>query len=105
MAQDKTVYRVVFTQDETVYELYARSVSEESLMGFIEVEDFVHPAKVLGDELSEPMPPLFIGVKRTYIPVHMLLRIDEMTSPDGQKGRKKDSSAGNVRSFPSKKGA
>ena len=41
MTVEQTLYRVIFTQEDKVYEVYARYLSEESLMGFIEIEEFL----------------------------------------------------------------
>ena len=42
MSSEQTMYRVVFLQEDKVYEVYARYLTEESLMGFIEIEELVH---------------------------------------------------------------
>ncbi|WP_264435449.1 DUF1820 family protein [Coxiella endosymbiont of Dermacentor marginatus] len=100
MEEKKRIYRVIFSQDEKVYEIYARYISEESLMGFIEMEELVfndnssvivNPGEKLKTEFQE--------VKRTYIPMHMILRIDEMEKKDSAK-IKSLKIKGNVHHFP-----
>ena len=75
------LYRVLFTQNDQCYEIYARYLSDENLMGFIEVEELVfHETKtgLLVDPSEEKLRTEFKNVKRCYIPMHAVLRIDEM---------------------------
>lgn len=95
MAEEKEhpIYRVIFTQNETPYEIYAKYLTEESLMGFIEVEELIfHDAKstVLVDPTEEKMRAEFKGVKRSYIPMHTILRIDELVKEDAARIRPAD---------------
>ena len=83
MADDKQqhLYRVLFSQNDQCYEVYARYLTEESLMGFIEIEDLVfHDTKseLLVDPTEEKLRTEFKGVRRCYIPLHAILRIDEV---------------------------
>lgn len=84
MANDKELskilYKVVFTQYEKIYEIYARYISEETLMGFIEVDEitFNDSNLVVVDPSEERLKNEFRGVKRSYIPMHTILRIDEV---------------------------
>ena len=101
MQKDNPIYRIVFTQEDKVYEIYAHYLSEESLMGFIEIEEliFSEPHSIVVDPSEERLKTEFHGVKRSYIPIHMILRIDEMvkTGPAKIKGSvHKD----NIRHFP-----
>ncbi len=92
-------YRVIFTQEDKIYEIFARSISEETLMGFIEIEELVFPGDegVVIDPAEEKLKREFQGVRRTHIPMHMILRIDEMEATvSKQEGMVKD----NVRQLP-----
>jgi hypothetical protein len=77
---DETIYRVSFLSQGKVYEIYARQVSQGGLFGFIEVEELVfgERTKLLVDSSEERLKTEFEGVKRTYIPIHTILRIDEV---------------------------
>ncbi|MCX7120595.1 MAG: DUF1820 family protein [Gammaproteobacteria bacterium] len=79
--QDQPIYRVIFVQNETLYEVYARYLTEESLMGFIEIEELIFQdttSSVLVDPAEEKLRAEFKDVKRSYIPLHTILRIDEV---------------------------
>ena len=100
--QDKQrIYRIIFTQEDKVYEIFVRYICEENLMGFIEVEELVfsNSESVVVDPTEEKLKKEFQGVKRSYIPMHMILRIDEMEK-DGLAKLKSPNVQDNVRPFP-----
>lgn len=93
-------YKIQFMTQGKVYEIYARSVSQGSLFGFVEVEKLVfgERSKVVVDPGEERIKAEFAGVRRTYIPMHAILRIDEVEKEGVSKISKLDSS--NVAQFP-----
>lgn len=88
------IYRISFVSQGEVYEIYARHVSQGGLLGFVEVEEllFGERSKLLIDSSEERLKHEFEGVRRTYIPLHSVLRIDQVekagrgriTSGDGK---------------------
>jgi hypothetical protein len=70
----------MFVNQGKVYEIYARRVSHGSLFGFIEVEELVFGERttVVVDPAEEKIKAEFHDVKRTYLPMHSVLRIDEV---------------------------
>ena len=80
MAAKKTIFRIKFSDQNEVYELYAKHVAQSSLMGFVEIEAliFSHAKKVLVDPSEEKLKIEFAAVKRIYIPLHAVIRIDEV---------------------------
>ena len=74
------IFKVVFVNQGKVYEIYARKVSHGSLFGFIEVEELVFGERsaVVVDPTEEKVKSEFEGVKRTYLPMHSIVRIDEV---------------------------
>lgn len=79
--EKQPIYRVIFIQHEKIYEVYARYLTEESLMGFIEIEELVFQetkSDLLIDPAEEKLQNEFKGVKRCYIPLHTIMRIDEV---------------------------
>lgn len=101
MQKSQPIYRVIFTQEDKIYEIYAHYLCEENLMGFIEIEDliFTEPNTVVVDPSEERLKAEFNGVKRCYIPMHMVLRIDEMAK-EGTAKIKGPVQKDNVRHFP-----
>jgi hypothetical protein len=74
------IFKVLFVNQGKVYEIYARKVSHGSLFGFIEVEELVfgERSSVVVDPSEEKIKAEFNEVKRTYLPLHSVLRIDEV---------------------------
>lgn len=93
------VYRIVFSNQGKVYEMYARRVSHGTLFGFIEVEKLIFGTRssVVVDPSEEKIKTEFAGVKRTFLPMHSILRIDEV---DKQGVSKITAADGNVTQFP-----
>ena len=97
----KPIYKIIFLNQGKVYEIYARHVSQTgALFGFVEVEELVFDARksVVVDPAEERLQLEFAGVKKTYLPMHYVLRIDEVD----KQGVSKISNAegGNVAQFP-----
>jgi hypothetical protein len=74
------IFRILFVNQGKVYEVYARKVSHGELFGFIEVEELVfgERSSVVLDPSEERIKGEFSGVKRTFLPMHSILRIDEV---------------------------
>jgi hypothetical protein len=74
------IFKVMFVNQGKVYEIYARKVNHGSLLGFVEVEELVFGERttVVVDPSEEKIKGEFEGVKRTYLPMHSVLRIDEV---------------------------
>lgn len=79
MAQ-KRLYKILFANQGKVYEVYAKRVDQGNLYGFIEVKDLVFGKKttVVVDPAEERLKSEFDGVSVTYIPLHAVIRIDEV---------------------------
>jgi hypothetical protein len=74
------IFRIMFVNQGKVYEIYARKVGHGDLFGFIEVEELVFGERstVVLDPSEERIKSEFEGVKRTFLPMHSVLRIDEV---------------------------
>lgn len=94
------LYKVSFLSQGKVYEVYARSVSQGSLFGFVEVERLVfgERSSVVVDPAEERIKAEFAGVRRSYIPMHAILRIDEVEKQGVSKITAAEGS--NVAQFP-----
>lgn len=74
------LYKVIFINQGKIYEIYARSISQDSLFGFVEVEKLVFGERttVVVDPSEERLKSEFDTVRRTFIPMHAIVRIDEV---------------------------
>ena len=99
---ERRLYRVSFFQQGEVYEVYAEQVSQGSLFGFVELEGllFGERSEVLVDPSQEKLESEFKGVDRTYVPMHAVLRIDEVTKQGVSRITKPDGEAAKVAPFP-----
>ncbi len=102
MAHKKLVYRILFHNQGRVYELYAKSVSQSALFGFIEVEGllFGERSQVVVDPSEEALRHEFEGAERTYIPVHAIVRIDAVEKRGASKILAAAEGGGKVTPFP-----
>lgn len=77
---NKRVYKVVFSNQGKVYEIYAKEVYQGGLYGFVEVEGLIFgdSGSVVVDPAEERLKTEFSGVKKTFIPLHTVIRIDEV---------------------------
>jgi hypothetical protein len=96
----RLLYRIVFMNQGKIYEIYARSISHGELFGFIEVEDIVfgERSSVVVDPTEERIKSEFSGVQRTYIPLHSVVRIDQVEKQGVSKIS--DVTGDNVSQFP-----
>ena len=96
----KQIYKIVFLNQGQVYEIYAQKVGHGTLFGFIEVEElaFGERSSVVVDPSQEKIKSEFAGVKRTYLPLHSIVRIDEVDKQGTSKISKIE--GGNVAQFP-----
>lgn len=80
MAVEESIYRVAFVNQDKVYELYVRHVFQSDLWGFLELEGFVFGSRseLVVDPSEEKLRQQFGEVKRTYVPMHSVIRIDEV---------------------------
>src|SRR4051812_46062105 len=95
------IFKIMFVNQGKVYEVYARKVSQGRLFGFIEVEDltFGERSRVLLDPAEERIKAEFEGVKCTMLPMHSILRIDEVKK-QGQAKISVLEGGANVAQFP-----
>jgi hypothetical protein len=95
------IFKVVFVNQGKLYEIYARKVSHGGLFGFIEVEEMVFGERsaVVVDPTEEKIKAEFEGVKRTFLPLHSVLRIDEVRKQGVSKITAVEG-ASNVAQFP-----
>jgi hypothetical protein len=95
------IFKIMFVNQGKVYEVYARKVSQGRLFGFIEVEELVlgERSTVVLDPGEERIKSEFNGVKSTMLPMHSILRIDEVKK-QGQAKISALEGTGNVAQFP-----
>lgn len=77
---EKQLYRIAFHNHGRIIELFARSISHGELFGFLEVEEIVFGEKsgILVDPGEDALKQEFENTKRVFIPLHSVIRVDEL---------------------------
>lgn len=97
---EKTLYRVTFASQGKTYEVYARHVEHGAMFGFVMIEKLVfgERSKLVVDPAEEKIKAEFENVKRSFIPMHAIIRIDEVDKTGVSKVTA--ASGDNVSTFP-----
>jgi hypothetical protein len=95
-------YRIVFHNQGKVYEIYARSVGQSVLFGFIEIEEllFGERSQVVVDPSEETLKNEFKGVRRVHVPLHSVIRVDEVEKEGAPRISAVPSGEGSLAPFP-----
>ena len=96
----KHIYKVLFHNQGQIYEVYAHNIYQSDLYGFIEVEDYIFGKKtqVVIDPGEDKLRTEFDGVQRSFIPMHAVIRIDEVEREGVAKVTESDGA--NITPFP-----
>lgn len=95
------IFRIAFINHGKIYELYAESIRQADVYGFIEIEGLIfgETSSVVIDPSEEKLKNEFSGVTRTIVPAHAVIRIDEVEKRGQSKILDIDANA-NVTAFP-----
>ena len=80
MGNSSEIYKITFLNKGKVYEVFVKQVYQSDLYGFVEIEDYVFDerSQVVVDPSEEKLKAEFSGVKRSFIPIQAIIRIDEV---------------------------
>lgn len=98
-----TIYKVIFLSQGKLYEIYAKYVASDlEMYGFIEVGDIIfnNNSGILVDPVEEKLKTEFAGVKKTFIPMHAIYRIDEVDKEGISKISEMGGTNSNIHQFP-----
>ena len=100
------VFKIIFQNDNKLYEIYAKEILQSELFGFIEIEEilFGEQSSVLVDPSEEKLKAEFGNVTRSYIPMHNIIRIDEVPKQATSKIRDANGTTTNITQFPGSSG-
>ena len=92
------IYKISFLNKGEIYEVFAKQVYSSDLYGFIEIEDYIfgERSQLVVDPSEEKLKAEFAGVKRSFMPMQAIIRIDEVE----KEGVSKISKGDNVSPFP-----
>jgi hypothetical protein len=97
----KNIYRITFVNRDKLYEIYARHAGASGIPGFVQVSELLFGEKsaVVVDPSEESLRSEFKSVRQTHIPIHAIVRIDEVEK-QGIARIREAGHADNVRPFP-----
>ena len=99
----KHLYRITFVDEEEIFEIYARTICESEMFGFIEVSDFVfgENSAIVVDPSEEKLKLAFSEVKTSLIPAHSIIRIDVVEKEGVARAKgKRTQPTSNISQFP-----
>lgn len=99
----KKLYRIKFISGDKLYEIYAKHVYQADMYGFIIIEDIVfgENSTVVVDPSEEKLKNEFADVAAVHLPMHTILRIDEVEKHGTGKISSLSEGGGKVAKFPS----
>ncbi len=102
MSKSEPIYKVIFLNQGQVYEMYAKQIYQSDLWGFLEVEEFVfgERTQVVVDPSEEKLKAQFEGVVRSFVPMHAIVRIDEVERLGTPKITEAKAGTTNIMPFP-----
>ncbi|MBI4084121.1 MAG: DUF1820 family protein [Candidatus Lambdaproteobacteria bacterium] len=78
--RDKTYFKVSFTNENELFELCVRTVGPSDIYGMVELAGFIFPeGKLVYNPSEERIKREFAEIRRTFIPYHAIVRIDEVS--------------------------
>ena len=92
-------FKINFFNNNSVYEIYSKEVYQSDMYGFIVIENIVfgENTSVVVDPTEEKLKTEFKNVKRFFVPVHNIIRIDEVEKEGAAKITSADE---NIKNFP-----
>tara|TARA_A100001011_G_scaffold382691_1_gene452845 strand:- start:523 stop:858 length:336 start_codon:yes stop_codon:yes gene_type:complete len=92
-------FKINFFNNNSVYEIYSKEVYQSDMYGFIVIENIVfgENTSVVVDPTEEKLKTEFKNVKRFFVPVHNIIRIDEVEKEGSAKITSADA---NIKNFP-----
>lgn len=96
------IFRIAFHNNGKVYQLHAEQVSQGDLYGFVEVRGllFHEHTSVVIDPAEERLKDEFAGVARILVPMHAVIRIDEVEKRGQNKILELDGQTATITPFP-----
>ena len=82
------VYKILFIQLGEVYEIFAKNIYQSDMYAFLEVEEFIFGSddQLVVDPSSEKLKNEFKKVKKSFIPIASIQRIDKHGEAKIKKG-------------------
>ena len=90
------IFRILFHNNGKLYQLHARQVSQSDIYGFVELRELLFVI----DPSEERLKSEFAGVEKIFVPVHAIVRIDQVEAQGQNKILELDGHISNITPFP-----
>lgn len=82
MAKAKPIFKIVFLNHGKIYELFASAVVASDIYGFVQVHDLIFETgeTLVVDPTEERLREEFEGVRSLHLPMHSVVRIEEVAN-------------------------
>jgi len=102
MVNKERIYRISFMNQHEIFEVYAKKIQQSPLMGFIEVAELIfgNTTELVVDPSQERLKNELNGVKKSHVPIHSIIRIDEVNQEGVAKVKELNTKDTNVMPFP-----
>ncbi len=99
---NQQIYKIIFYNKDKVYEVFARQIYQSDLYGFIEIEGVIFGERnqIVVDPNEEKLKTEFESVQRSYVPIHSIIRIDEVEKEGIARISDATATAGKVAQMP-----
>lgn len=99
---NQPVYKIIFHNGKQIFEVFAKHIYQSDMWGFVEIEEmlFGERSAILVDPGEEKLKSEFSGVKRSYIPMQSIIRIDEVERQGAAKISEGGGDSGKIATFP-----
>lgn len=96
------IFRILFHNNGKLYQLHARQVAQGDIYGFVEIRGlmFEQHTSVVIDPSEERLKNEFEGVEKILLPMHAVVRIDQVETQGENRILELDGSVTNVTPFP-----
>jgi hypothetical protein len=100
--KQSSIFRISFYNQGDIYELHARKISQSEMYAFVEVEEIIFGERstVVVDPSEEKLKSEFAGVRRTYLPLQAIIRIDEVEREGTNRIIQSGGEQGKITPFP-----
>ncbi len=87
VAKKQPIFRIRFMNAGKIFELYAKQVTQGELFGFVEISGLLWGKKsdLIVDPTEQDLKNEFAGVSRIHVPMHSVVRVDEVDKSAGGK--------------------
>ena len=96
------IFRILFHNNGKLYQLHARQASQSDIYGFVELRElmFEQHSSLVIDPAEERLKNEFAGVEKIFVPVHAIVRIDQVEEQGQNKILELDGHISNITPFP-----